>query len=412
MAMEERIYPISESISAQQLVGVIQQMIQTEVNGCITLDTDYGQQWLLYFASGHLIWASGGEHRWRRWYRLLKQLKIHPKSLPLPQDQNPRLEHDTLTALLHQRRITRKSMKYAIDSAVNEVLFDAFLAATAIIQVSCDSDFRDLPESPVTVMGSYDESIARAHGLLRAWQATDLGCYSPNWSPQLNEEALRGELRSLPEVHQRFLQLLDGTRSIRDLAIKTDKDLPALAKVLSVYRRKDYINLQLVPDRRGPDQIERRQSDKALAPAPSPLALPGNVPTLSGAQAAEDRLILCIDDSEHVCYILEEILKTAGYKVVCVQEAVEAVSTVLRRRPDFIFLDLIMPVVNGYELCKQLRRVSSLKEVPIVILTGKDGMVDRVRAQPINEAEILAMLQRHLPEASSSATQMASPAAA
>jgi len=413
MAIEERIYPVGESLSAHQLAGVIQQMIQTEVNGRITADTDYGQQWSLYFSSGRVIWASGGEHRWRRWYRLLKQLKIHPKSLAQPKDQNPRLEHDTLTALLHQQRITRKSMQYAVDSAVNEVLFDIFASASSVIQVSCDSDFQDLPESPVTVMGSYDESIARAHGMLRSWQATELGWYSPNWAPHLNQEIVQEQLRSLPEVHQRFLQLLDGKRSIRDLTLKTGKDLPALAKVLSVYRRKQFINLQVVPDRRGPHKLPPPPSGKPKAIAHQTDGAASSNPAPQG----NGQLVVCIDDSEHICYVMEEIIRTAGYEVLCVKEAVEAVSTVLRQRPAFIFLDLIMPVVNGYELCKQLRRVSLFKDVPIVILTGQDGMIDRVRAKlvgasgflnkPIKEAEILAMLHQHLLEATATGTEAA-----
>lgn len=404
MAIEERIYPIGESLSAHQLAGVIQQMIQTEVNGRITADTDDGQQWSLYFASGRLIWASGGEHRWRRWYRLQRQLKLHSNALGQAKDpQNPRLEHDILTRLFHQQQITRKSMQYAIDSAVNEVLFDIFLAASSVIQISCDSDFHDLPESPVTVMGSYDESIARAHGMLRSWQATDLGWYSPNWAPQLDQEVVREQLRSLPEVHQRFLQLLDGKRSIRDLALKTGKDLAALAKVLSAYRQKEFITLKIVPDRRAPHQFNRKPEKP-----PKQLTDPSSTQTEGSATpTGNGELILCIDDSEHACYIMEEIIKNAGYEVICVQEAVEAVSTVLRQRPAFIFLDLIMPVVNGYELCKQLRRVSLFKDVPIVIVTGKDGMIDRVRAKlvgatgflskPIQEDAILAMLKQHLP---------------
>ncbi len=405
MAIEERIYPIGESLSAHQLAGVIQQMIQTEVNGRITAETDSGQTWSLYFASGRVIWASGGEHRWRRWYRLLKQLKLNPKSLPQPKDQNPRLEHDTLTSLFKQQRITRKSMQYAIDSAVNEVLFDVFLAASTVIQISCDSDFHDLPESPVTVMGSYDESIARAHGMLRSWQATELGWYSPNWAPQVNEAKVREQLRSLPEVHQRFLQLLDGKRSIRDLALKTGKDLPTLAKVFSVYRSKELINLQVVPDRRSPYQAKPQKTGHQNNLTSQKRKKAKSGPT----KQAHGELVLCIDDSEHVCYVMEEIISTAGYEVLCVQEAVEAVSTVLRQRPAFIFLDLIMPVVNGYELCKQLRRVALFKDVPIVILTGKDGVIDRVRAKfvgatgflskPIKDDEIIAMLQRHLPAA-------------
>ncbi|MDR9403051.1 MAG: response regulator, partial [Halothece sp. Uz-M2-17] len=71
------------------------------------------------------------------------------------------------------------------------------------------------------------------------------------------------------------------------------------------------------------------------------------------------------------------------------------------------FLDLIMPNTNGYEICTQLRRVSSLQEIPIIILTGKDGLIDRMRAKmvgatqymskPVDRSTILESVQKYLP---------------
>ena len=46
-----------------------------------------------------------------------------------------------------------------------------------------------------------------------------------------------------------------------------------------------------------------------------------------------------------------------------------------------IFLDIGMPILNGYEVCTQIRRVSKLQEVPIIMLTGNDGVFDRVKAK-------------------------------
>ncbi len=64
-----------------------------------------------------------------------------------------------------------------------------------------------------------------------------------------------------------------------------------------------------------------------------------------------------------------------------------------------------MPIVNGYELCAQIRRISQAKNIPIVILTGKDGLIDRVRskvvgandfiAKPINQKRVLSILRKH-----------------
>jgi chemotaxis family two-component system response regulator PixG len=81
-------------------------------------------------------------------------------------------------------------------------------------------------------------------------------------------------------------------------------------------------------------------------------------------------------------------------------------STLLEKKPDLIFLDLVMPNTNGYELCSFLRKTSQFQDVPIVILTGHDGVVDRVRAKlagstdfiskPPEEEKVLQILQKYL----------------
>ncbi len=419
MATAERIYPVKNGLTALNLAGTIQQIIQSEGQGKLGIKTDVEQEWSLYFASGRVVWASGGNHRWRRWYRQLRQLRIPPKSIEFSIEGEPvQLEHYILTQLYEQRRITRKSMQFAIDNTVNEVLFDAFLAASSIVEVSCDTEEQEMPESPVTVLGSYDESIARAHASFRAWQVTELGLQSPNCAPQINEEGMRQHGRSIPPTHERFLTVLNGKRSVRDLAVKMQKDLTTLARLLAVYKDQDIITLEQVPDLPEP-QLGRtgtvpQTTTRASSSGPS---RPGS----SAASVGKNRgkTILCVDDSPQICYLMEQMLTEAGYQVICVQEAVEAVATILRQKPALIFLDLVMPVANGYELCKQIRRVSAFREVPIVILTGNDGVIDRVRAKmvgatdfvgkPVKADKILPLVDRYLSgalEATASASEV------
>ncbi len=61
----------------------------------------------------------------------------------------------------------------------------------------------------------------------------------------------------------------------------------------------------------------------------------------------------------------------------------------LSRKPDLIFLDLIMPNTNGYEICAQLRTLSCFRHTPIIILTGNDGIVDRVRAKMVGSTDFI-----------------------
>ncbi len=117
-------------------------------------------------------------------------------------------------------------------------------------------------------------------------------------------------------------------------------------------------------------------------------------------------LVACVDDSPTICRSLEEILSQQGYRFVGIQDSLTAVLKLIKTKPDFIFLDLLMPKVNGYEICSQIRKTPSLKDVPVVILTGKDGIVDRMRTKlvgatdflgkPVESEKVLNVLHKYL----------------
>jgi two-component system, chemotaxis family, response regulator PixG len=76
--------------------------------------------------------------------------------------------------------------------------------------------------------------------------------------------------------------------------------------------------------------------------------------------------------------------------VLTILNPLQGISILLDRKPDLLFLDLIMPNTNGYELCTFLRKTSAFQDTPIVILTGNDGVVDRVRAKLTGASEFLS----------------------
>ena len=130
-----------------------------------------------------------------------------------------------------------------------------------------------------------------------------------------------------------------------------------------------------------------------------------NIPSVS-KQKAKAPLIACIDDSLQVCQTVGSIITSNGMKFVQIQDAIQAIPLLIENKPDLIFLDLMMPVVNGYEVCAQIRRVSKLANIPIIILTGSDGLFDKFRAKvagstdfmtkPIVAEKLLAAINKHL----------------
>jgi chemotaxis family two-component system response regulator PixG len=103
---------------------------------------------------------------------------------------------------------------------------------------------------------------------------------------------------------------------------------------------------------------------------------------------------------------MEKILTSAKFRFIAIQNPLRAITTLLARKPDLVFLDLVMPDTNGYEICAQLRKTSLFRDTPIIILTGNDGVIDRVRAKvvgssdflakPVNAETVLSVVYKHL----------------
>jgi two-component system, chemotaxis family, response regulator PixG len=101
-------------------------------------------------------------------------------------------------------------------------------------------------------------------------------------------------------------------------------------------------------------------------------------------------LIAYIDNSISAYKNLELFLTQQGYRSYSVQDPLKIMTTLIKHKPSLIFLDLLMPMANGYEICQQIRRVPSLQDIPVVILTEKDGLFDQMRAKAIGANELLS----------------------
>lgn len=125
------------------------------------------------------------------------------------------------------------------------------------------------------------------------------------------------------------------------------------------------------------------------------------------ARAASTKpLVAYIDDSSSQCEAMGVTLQQLGYGIMLITKEIEALPRLIERVPDIIFLDLLMPVINGYELCVYIRRIDSLEKTPVIILSEKNGIVDRTRAmlagatdfltKPISPEKLLEILQKYV----------------
>ncbi|RMF28532.1 MAG: response regulator, partial [Cyanobacteria bacterium J083] len=166
------------------------------------------------------------------------------------------------------------------------------------------------------------------------------------------------------------------------------QDINITTKSLLVYVEQNCISFHLLPDSSAPrsNQITStpiNNPQRRLTDRNNPIQAKNN------SHHRRRLSIVCIDDSAEVCRQMKQTLEDIGCTVNTVCDPIKALSTVLECKPNLIFLDLVMPVANGYEICSQIRRVQALKEIPIVILTGNDGIIDRVRAKMVGATEFV-----------------------
>jgi CheY-like chemotaxis protein len=93
------------------------------------------------------------------------------------------------------------------------------------------------------------------------------------------------------------------------------------------------------------------------------------------------KMILVVDDSATVRKLISGKLEKSGHNVVCASDGVEALERMAEQIPDLVLLDITMPRMDGYEVCKQIRANSVCSHVPVVMISGKDGFFDKVRGK-------------------------------
>ena len=119
--------------------------------------------------------------------------------------------------------------------------------------------------------------------------------------------------------------------------------------------------------------------------------------------AAADGRVLVVDDLPANVRLLAGILKVAGYEVVTAVGGQEALDTVGRAAPDVVLLDVMMPDMDGFEVCRRIRQSPATAVLPVVMVTALQGTADRVQAleagaddfltKPVEEVEVLARVK-------------------
>jgi CheY-like chemotaxis protein len=105
--------------------------------------------------------------------------------------------------------------------------------------------------------------------------------------------------------------------------------------------------------------------------------------------ASEKGRILVVDDDPHAVEILTRMLEREGYECVSAASGPAALQRLCERAVDVILLDVMMPEMDGLQVCERLRQDSELRQIPVVLLTAKDDMETRSRGMALGVSEYL-----------------------
>lgn len=119
--------------------------------------------------------------------------------------------------------------------------------------------------------------------------------------------------------------------------------------------------------------------------------------------------IMVIDDSKTIRRTAESLLKKAGCEVITATDGFEALSLIADTHPDVIFVDIMMPRLDGYQTCALIKNNDEFKSTPVIMLSSKDGLFDKARGRivgseqyltkPFTREELLGAIKTHAAKA-------------
>ncbi|WP_295618813.1 response regulator [Chamaesiphon sp. GL140_3_metabinner_50] len=428
------------SISFKDLIIQLKNIKSQSFSGNLVIKVEKYPSWTFSFRLGRFGWVDGGIEPIGCWQRNLNLANLNLPPEKLAEVNNPHktiLDSNILAGLLVEESIDRQQCAELVGRMAIESLFD-------VIQFSQHSGNRLSYQLTQTGAGNaqlnlvlplleIEPILTRSIQIWQEWSNVGLAAYAPSLFALVSTSLDLNQLAGNPDLHHTVLAI-DGNRSLRSLAANSRQSVINFTSTLLPLLRSGFINLSSQQksrisrstnlDNSSPlssefsNQLSTGTSnhlstgtlDRPIDSRTETLRERLAQPPLAGATPKsgnrQDSLIACIDDSILIYQSLERILTDSGYRCYGVQDPLKIMPSLIRNKPDFIFLDLLMPITNGYEVCEQIRKTPSLKHIPVIILTGKDGLIDRMRSKmvgatgflgkPVEAESVLKMIDKYL----------------
>ncbi|MGB7444856.1 MAG: response regulator [Coleofasciculaceae cyanobacterium] len=337
--------------------------------------------WFVFFLNGQIVYAAPGNASSARLSDYLRRYKANTalEQLEISSVASTHApEYGYLWTLLEHNVLTPAQGRTILKNMVHETLFDLLSLHNGyfIFEIS-------LALAPQLTSLEIAPLVTKIMTQVQEWKQFHPHIQSPDHCPLItDEDYLRN---ALPEhIFKTLAHWSDGKNSLRQIARYLNRDLITVARAVYPYVKQGSIQLLRTTNR-----------EKAARKREWTLNKSRKIPS-----------IVCVDDDLTLGKTVESMLHSQGYEVRSIQNPLEALSLLFREKPDLILCDLVMPQLDGYELCGMLRQSTAFRQTPIIMLTGKDGFIDRVKARmvgstdyltkPFGASELLMLLEAYI----------------
>ncbi len=415
-----------KTIRSFQPPVLLASFVHTYGSGCLEVDAK-SLSWWIYFKDGKLNYASYGSPKTLLYSMKWMKLKLASMSQPafswLEQnskellDINPDdtqsiqyFEYQIICYLVEQNYLESWQAQELIKQLTQEAI-ESFLSLNGgAVRIE-----RDLFEIPIFCQLNPQTTIERCQARLKTWKLLSPLISSPHQRPYIvSQETFFSTHNSetiSPRLKTKLGTILRGY-SIRHIANILQKDELDFARFLYPYINNKSIILrepeapfdrlsglesQSINTHKEPEVIKNDHLNNShLIP---------HSPNYNKKQKSRP-IVACVDDSPNTLDQIERFLSGENFSVFKFLEPIKATFQLKRLKPDIILLDLTMPTISGYELCRMLKRLPGFEEIPVVMVTGKKGIINKTRAKlvgatdylekPFDRAGLIGVISRNL----------------
>ncbi|WP_404790357.1 response regulator [Altericista sp. CCNU0014] len=422
-----------DSQNAFEAARAIQEHLQGIQRGYLEIDSG-STKWFVYIDCGQLLYIT---HSVESIDRLDCHLRGLSRRIPAitqgsraqirlsldshgEADTHPRPDYQGIGMLLQDETLDPEAARALILSMSKEALESLLLVREGTTTFVPSERVLSIAE-PL----DFDRLLQECDERIQVWQSLAPHICSPYQRPYLFSQSQSLKLTS--ERQQRLGKLLKGF-SFRHLAIMLDQDELKLVKSLyplildkAILLREAQFPYSELPSfattctytqgtntqDTSTQAVEAISAEATPAPVSEPSESVGSFDALpQSSEETKTFRVACIDDSPAMLQTIEQFLGDENLSLSLIQDSLKALVELMRIKPDLILLDVGMPKVDGYELCRLLRKHSMFKKIPIIMVTGNTGLIDRARAKmagttdymtkPFTQEQLLKMVFRYL----------------